>query len=42
MSEEVMVIESFEVFRNNGLWDVRSEKVHGFHGRLLFKMKIQK
>jgi DNA repair protein RadD len=36
------VIESFEVFRNNGLWDVRSEKVHGFHGRLLFRMKIQK
>ena len=34
-------IESFEVFRNNGLWDVRSEKVHGFHGRLLFRQKIQ-
>jgi DNA repair protein RadD len=35
-------IESFEVFRNNGLWDVRSEKVHGFHGKMLFRMKIQK
>ena len=33
-------IESFEVFLNNGLWDVRSEKVDSFHGKLLFKMKL--
>jgi DNA repair protein RadD len=33
-------IESFEVFLNNGLWDLRSEKVDSFHGKLLFKMKI--
>jgi DNA repair protein RadD len=33
-------VESFEMFLNRGLWDVRSEKVDGFHGKLLFKMKI--
>lgn len=33
-------IESFEVFLNNGLWDLRSDKVDSFHGKLLFKMKI--
>jgi DNA repair protein RadD len=36
-------IESFEVYKKQGwAWDVRSEKVDGFHGRLLFKMKIEK
>lgn len=34
-------VESFEVFLSNGwAWDVRSEKVSGFHGRLLFKMRL--
>lgn len=33
-------IESFEMFQRNGLWDVRSEMVDGFHGKLLFRMKI--
>lgn len=36
-------VESFEVYRENGwAWNVRSEKVDGFHGKLLFKLKIQK
>lgn len=35
-------IESFEVFRNNGLWDVRTSKVDSFHGKILFRQKIQK
>ena len=34
-------IESFEVFLKDGwAWDVRSEKVAGFHGRLLFRIKM--
>ncbi len=36
-------VESFEVFLNRGLWDIRSDKVpDGFHGKMLFKMKIEK
>lgn len=35
-------IESFEVFHNNGLWDVRTSKVDSFHGKILFRQKIQK
>ncbi len=35
-------VESFEMFLNRGLWDVRSDKVpEGFHGKLLFKVKLQ-
>ena len=33
--------ETFETFVSRTGWDVRSEKVLGFHGRLLFRMKIQ-
>lgn len=33
-------IESFEVFLNNGQWDIRSSKVNGFHGKILFDMKL--
>ncbi|MBP9771435.1 MAG: DEAD/DEAH box helicase [Candidatus Pacebacteria bacterium] len=33
-------IESFEMFQQNGLWNVRSSKVDGFHGRLLFRQKL--
>jgi len=34
-------VESFEVYREDGwAWNVRSEKVDGFHGKMLFKMKI--
>jgi DNA repair protein RadD len=39
--KEIGPIESFEVFLNRGLWDVRTSKVDGFHGRLLFRQKIQ-
>lgn len=36
-------IESFEVFKEQGwAWNVRSEKVAGFHGKILFKQKIQR
>lgn len=35
-------VESFEVGVRNGMWDVWSEKVDGFHGKLLFRQKIQK
>lgn len=33
-------IESFEMFQRGGLWNIRSSKVDGFHGRLLFRQKI--
>ncbi len=34
-------VETFEVFRDGWKWDIRSEKVPGFHGKLLFKVKLQ-
>lgn len=34
-------IETFEVFKTGWAWDVKSEKVDGFHGKLLFRMKIE-
>jgi DNA repair protein RadD len=33
-------IETFEVFKNGWAWDVRSEKVPGFHDRILFRIRI--
>lgn len=35
--------ESFEVYQKDGwAWDVRSSKVDSFHGKILFRQKIQK
>ncbi len=35
-------VETFEVFRDGWKWDIRSDKVpEGFHGKLLFKVKLQ-